>query len=109
MRTARVVVFSELAAQTPQLTCSLVLLSGPRRRHGAPTAVASAASPSARSQLAHQPQSEHAGQSGQEKLWLKKGGEEEEGARKTTQRCAGGGERREEDRRKEGRRARVRL
>lgn len=44
-------------------TCSLVFLSGPWRIHGARTAVASAAShPAVRSQLAHQPQSEHTGQ-----------------------------------------------
>lgn len=38
--------FSECCADIPQLTCSLVFVSGPRRRHGAQTAVASAASQS---------------------------------------------------------------
>lgn len=36
--------FSECCADIPRLTCSLVFVSGPRRRHGAQTAVASAAS-----------------------------------------------------------------
>lgn len=36
--------FSESRANIPRLTCSLVFVSGPRRTHGAQTAVVSAAS-----------------------------------------------------------------